>query len=364
MCVCRSSCLGRLCLNSRAAPPGSKESLVESRVPGYTGFQAGSQHIFGDTYGRMTGSLRKEHQSSPGDKNTFLTYEENRGGHKNDITLLSSTRDKVTDKSSRSHVPGYAGHCPAQREAIGKRFGVSTADPLYSKSRDAVWYGGDNSPSVPKSMLPTQMGPPRETGLGVADADLSTNRLPGYTGFIKHSKDTFAKTYGETTRRLAAAPAKMDFTTDIGRPFGDWVLAGNNKGTNHLPGYAGHVPGYRDRPVGDTFGDSTRAGIFNDSDKTYKLKSQHIPASMYHSGLRMSEAKKKVVKSAVQLGTDQWCVRVSALPSSDRQAGASLGRAGRRAGGPGGPAGWQGTWAVGSWVGPTHADSARACLPI
>lgn len=254
----------------------------------------------------MTGALRTAHQTSPGDKNMFLNYEEDRGGHKDDITMKPSSRNAVTDTSSRSHVPGYAGHCPAQREAIGKRFGVATADSLYYKSKGEVWYGGANSPSVAKSMLPQQMGRPRETSVNVADADLSTNRLPGYTGFIKHAKDTFAKTYGETTRQLREAPPKMDFTTDIGRPFGDWVLAGNNKGTNHLPGYAGHVPGYRDRPVGSTFGDSTRASIFNDEDKTYKLNSAHVPASMYHSGLRMSDAKKKVVKSAIQLGTNQW----------------------------------------------------------
>ena len=52
--------------------------------------------------------------------------------------------------------------------------------------------------------------------------------------------------------------------------------------------------------------DSTRQEIFNEEDQTYKLASAHVPASMYHSGLRMSEQKKKVVKSAVQLGTDQW----------------------------------------------------------
>ena len=42
----------------------------------------------------------------------------------------------------------------------------------------------------------------------------------GYTGFIKHSKDTFAKTYGETTRQLREAPSELTFETDIGRPFG------------------------------------------------------------------------------------------------------------------------------------------------
>eukprot|EP01050_Picozoa_sp_SAG11_P040495 SAG11_NODE_17635_length_513_cov_0.756039_1_plen_112_part_01 len=62
--------------------------------------------------------------------------------------MQPSDRNPLTGQSSRSHVPGYAGHCPAQREAIGKRFGDSTSDALYAKSRGAVWYGGETSPPV------------------------------------------------------------------------------------------------------------------------------------------------------------------------------------------------------------------------
>eukprot|EP01050_Picozoa_sp_SAG11_P027900 SAG11_NODE_7248_length_1173_cov_1.286778_1_plen_101_part_10 len=65
----------------RAASFGTKAEALESRVPGYTGFQAGGQHIFGDTYGRMTGSLRSAHRESPGNKNMFLNYEERKVRH-------------------------------------------------------------------------------------------------------------------------------------------------------------------------------------------------------------------------------------------------------------------------------------------
>jgi len=288
----------------KAPLPGTDLFATEKRVPGYTGFQAGSQHVFGDTFGHMTGTLRTEHQMSPDHKNKFLNYAEDRGGRKSLISMEGSSRNTITDQNTKSHLPGYAGHCPAQREAIGARFGVSTSEPLYDKASGDRWYVGE-AHGIPKKSVPRPRGLPRDNG-GSVHVDVDKTRLPGYTGFIQHSKDTFAKTYGATTRQLNHPPPQMSMTTDIGRPYGDWALAGNNPDSNHLPGYAGHVPGYRDRPVGSTFGDSTRPGIFNAEDTVYKLNSQRIPASMYHSGLRMSEAKKKVVRSAVQLGTNQW----------------------------------------------------------
>lgn len=106
------------------------------------------------------------------------------------------------------------------------------------------------------------MGLPRETG-GQARMTNRDNQLPGYTGFVQHSKDTFAKTYGETTRQLKHPAALNSLATTIEKPFGKWVLAGNNDDTNHIPGYGGHVPGHRDRPVGSTFGLSTTPSIFN-----------------------------------------------------------------------------------------------------
>jgi hypothetical protein len=48
-------------------------------------------------------------------------------------------------------------------DAIGERFGVATADSLYQKSKGAVWYSGDISGRVPKSMMPMERGLARET---------------------------------------------------------------------------------------------------------------------------------------------------------------------------------------------------------
>ena len=134
------------------------------------------------------------------------------------------------------------------------------------------------------------------------------NQLPGYTGFVQHSKDTFAKTYGETTRQLKNPPPHNLLVSNVGKPFGEWVLAGNNDGANHQPGYAGHIPGLRDRPVGSTFGDSTCPAIFNESDRASQLKISRIPKSSYHSGLRMSDKAKAKITS-VKSGAEHWCAQ-------------------------------------------------------
>jgi hypothetical protein len=82
------------------------------------------------------------------------------------------------------------------------------------------------------------------------------------------------------------------------------VLAGNNDNTNHIPGYGGHVPGFRDRPIGSTFGQCTTPGIFNAADTASKMDVARIPKSMYHSGLRMSP--KKHGANAVKVGAAHW----------------------------------------------------------
>ena len=94
------------------------------------------------------------------------------------------------------------------------------------------------------------------------------------------------------------------------------MLAGNNDNTNHIPGYGGHVPGFRDRPIGSTFGQCTTPGIFNAADTASKMDVARIPKSMYHSGLRMSP--KKHGANAVKVGAAHWyayCAVQRAIPS-------------------------------------------------
>jgi hypothetical protein len=117
------------------------------------------------------------HRRQHSDKNEFLTYGENRTSQKANITSAESTVDMVTSTSSRSHVPGYSGHCPTTRDAVGQRFGVSTAPSLYSKSQKSVWYTGDVAGTVAKSELPREMGLPRSTS--ATKPQDTSGRLPG-----------------------------------------------------------------------------------------------------------------------------------------------------------------------------------------
>ena len=131
-------------------------------------------------------------------------------------------------------------------------------------------------------------------------------------GLLKRDGATIAD--GETTRQLKNPPPHNLLVSNVGKPFGEWVLAGNNDGANHQPGYAGHIPGLRDRPVGSTFGHSTSPGIFNESDRASSMKIARIPKSSYHSGLRMRyKAKAKItsVKSGAKHWSAQTALRIS-----------------------------------------------------
>ena len=57
---------------------GSPGYATEGRLPGYTGFQAGGQHVFADTQGRATKHLREAHAKNRSDKNQFVNYNESR----------------------------------------------------------------------------------------------------------------------------------------------------------------------------------------------------------------------------------------------------------------------------------------------
>ena len=114
---------------------GSPGYATEGRLPGYTGFQAGGQHVFADTQGRATKHLREAHAKNRSDKNQFVNYNESRPSNALNLTNTGSTvrpaaarpaprilvraltvqlpclcqRDAVTDQNTNSHLPGYAG---------------------------------------------------------------------------------------------------------------------------------------------------------------------------------------------------------------------------------------------------------------
>jgi hypothetical protein len=184
-----------------------------------TGFHAGSQHLFGESQGKITKELRTAHMENPADKSKYVTFGEPRVFTRDTLTTKPSTEDPVTGINDRGHLAGYTGHCPSMREAIGQRFGVATKDALYDKSKDDKWYSAHPSitkPSVTevsRHELPKQLGSTRDTTKGskshvATDFDLegrsvfSGSKLPGYAGFIPGSRSEYGKTYGALHRAI------------------------------------------------------------------------------------------------------------------------------------------------------------------
>lgn len=162
---------------------------------------------------------------------------------------------------------------------------MSATAPLATARGRSRWRGAGGSPHT---------APPAKHGAG-----------GGFGPSILLTRGGATLADGETTRQLKNPPPHNLLVSNVGKPFGEWVLAGNNDGTNHQPGYAGHIPGLRDRPVGSTFGHSTSPGIFNESDRASSMKIERIPKSSYHSGLRMSDKAKAKITS-VKSGAKHW----------------------------------------------------------
>lgn len=100
----------------------------KTKIPGYTGFIRGAQHIRGRTYGevtRRTASLpyRELATTSPIPSNPQ---------HSNKIRHDKLTHTFVGNQFGDKvyHVPGYTGFVPGVKDKLGASFGNSTADAL------------------------------------------------------------------------------------------------------------------------------------------------------------------------------------------------------------------------------------------
>lgn len=98
------------------------------RMPGYTGFIRGSQHIAGRTYGEKT---RRAFDTEFGElvKRSPIPA----GPQCNRKIPMKERGDTFVDNNignRQNHVPGYTGHVPGVRATYSKTFGESTSQEM------------------------------------------------------------------------------------------------------------------------------------------------------------------------------------------------------------------------------------------
>lgn len=109
---------------------GARDTMREKkyRMPGYTGYIRGSQHISGRTYGEMT---RRAYDTNYDEHlRTSPIPSGPQGNRKVPNAYLRDTFVTNNLSDRHNHVPGYTGHVPGVRATYSKTFGESTMQEM------------------------------------------------------------------------------------------------------------------------------------------------------------------------------------------------------------------------------------------
>jgi len=109
---------------------GARDVMREKkfRMPGYTGFIRGSQHISGRTYGEKT---RRAYDTNFGELVcTSPIPSAPQGNRKITQKHLEDTFVDNNLSHRHNHVPGYTGHVPGVRATYSKTFGEATMQEM------------------------------------------------------------------------------------------------------------------------------------------------------------------------------------------------------------------------------------------
>lgn len=208
---------------------------TSGKIPGYTGFQAGAQHLFAQSYGRISNDLNANPNASPVQlSKQFMRYGEGR-----------PNRQHFTYETTA--IPGYQGHVPARDAYVyGKTYGHSAA--LARDARLALNEG--KNPSCLAGMVdhrPTgrvdlyseshithhEANPqPLRMHMGkgvnqpvfrfttndykirerveddIKEVQQGRHKMVGYTGHLRGEQHLYAQSYGKMTRQLEDAREK------------------------------------------------------------------------------------------------------------------------------------------------------------
>ncbi|GIY19279.1 uncharacterized protein CDAR_413991 [Caerostris darwini] len=276
-------------------------------IPGYTGYLPGfgphKLYQFGKTYGKMTHDIMARHPVAGERFSRILSCDCNGRGKRDDTFKVWQHEHSTSNpKYTNDMVPGYTGHVPKKESHCGQGFqkecrrGISDFQKLKMCESDC------HKPSKyvpPEDLLPrgitfptrlcerpehrkvpsyATFTNPMNYGQSVyemSDLDPRKTYMPGYTGYytgkcfdmgVTHSRgahqDLCDLTSSKLERLVAEKRPKINdwYRCPVLYPPQPPVLDGyfppEFQPCNPVPGYAGHIPGYRDCGLGQSFGRS------------------------------------------------------------------------------------------------------------
>lgn len=200
------------------------------KIPGYTGHAHASQHVYGQSFGRIARTLSGGAARSTVTSQLLAGYADERP---NGLSL----------QGPGSRVPGYTGHVPskdphiyghsytestllAQRAVEAIKAGVPASSlpeltdyrpqgriDLYTQTVRAEGFGTEFVERTSKVPLHLNAKGDKfehtkrkgRVGAEVSMVNAGRHRLPGYTGHLPHEKSEYGVTYGSMSRRLKAS---------------------------------------------------------------------------------------------------------------------------------------------------------------
>lgn len=170
-------------VSPRGNQPGHK-------LPGYTGFVPGKRETFSTTYGETTTKLRGHTPVSPSKVYINRTNRSWDGvGGANEASKIAD-RARKTDQAEaklitgEGRVPGYGGFVRGAQHHSATTFGKMTTNTNESDFSD--YESPSLLPDSPQRQRYQQVEQPK-------------HKIPGYTGFVPNTRESYATTYGRTT---------------------------------------------------------------------------------------------------------------------------------------------------------------------
>jgi len=184
-----------------AALPNSPHVNVQApgnqpnhKLPGYTGFVPGKRDTYSTTYGETTSNLQGHTAISP--SKTYISRTNRSwdgvGGatRSGDVANQAKSVDQseVQLQTGGGRIPGYGGFVRGAQHHSATTFGKMTNNTRETDFQD--YESASLLPDNPQRQQYQQVGQPK-------------HKIPGYTGFVPKTRESYATTYGKTTAAVA-----------------------------------------------------------------------------------------------------------------------------------------------------------------